>query len=219
MNTQNNLAWYYVGVGAVLLIGQSYLLNTAHKEQVAKLNAKLAAATATATAEASPAAAPGAIATAPAPVSTLAATPAAAPAAQAAPAPAPATAAPAVASAPVEKKVAEKKAAEPKTIVASAAPAAAPASSGKALPVAFQFRSEPFEKEKIVTLKNASKDKLDCKVTVVRPGSSASSSFKVTVAAASEARLTGGDKGWKFKTGDRIQVAQAGYKPASTSVP
>lgn len=244
MNTQTNIAWYYVGVGVLMLFGQNYLLSTAHKEQVAKLNAKLAAAgvvaAPVAVAPATGAAAAlnsalanstqgehavqtGAASPTPPPASTLNQP---APAAQAS---APATQTAAKADTP--KEAAKVPATETKTAPATFAaaetkPAAkpilaspAPSSGGKTLPIVLSYRSEPFEKSKIVTLTNSSKEPQALNVKVRRPKTGESHSFKVTIAAAGEARLVGNDNSWIFTTGDRIEVAQAGYKSKTSSVP
>jgi hypothetical protein len=212
-STQANIAWYYVGVAVLLLFGQNYVLNTAHQDALARLAAKSAlvvtvpvVATAAPGAVAAPAASPSTVVAAPA--STLNPTPAPekVPAKEA-------TLAAAKAAPATETKAEAQAAKSPEPIIASAAPAAA-----KALPVALAFRSEPFKKGKIVTLTNTSKGKLDCKVTVKRPGTGETQSFKVTVAASGEVRLVG-TEGWAFKSGDQIEVAQSGFRSKTTSVP
>lgn len=200
MSTQTNIAWYYVGVAVLLLFGQNYVLNGAHKDAVTKLTAKYEAQLAAA-------------GVTPAPVSTLAQAPAAAP-------PVAAAAAPAATPVPVAAAKPAPAAAEPaKPIIASPAPAKASAGSGRALPLSLAFRSEPFNKNsRIVTLTNTSKEKLDCNVRIRRPSTGESQTFKVSVAGAGEIRLAGAEA-WTFKTGDRIELALAGFKTKTTSVP
>jgi hypothetical protein len=223
MTTSDNMGWYYVGVLTLLLAGQQFLMNTAHKEAVAKLKTQQQEQLARAGIAPAPktvsdasgvtaSGANGAATSSVAPAKTaVLATPT--------PVPAPA-AAPATTTSPDQsqtKMVAAdasktKGTSDSKGIFASA-PKALPK-----VPVRLTFRSEPFEKGKIVTVANTSKQKLNCQVAVTRPTTGETKTFKVAIAPATEMRLAGA-QGFSFKTGDKIQIAQAGYQPKSESVP
>jgi hypothetical protein len=212
LQTQTMIAWYYVGVAFLLLLGQNFLLERSHAETVARLKvqyeqqlARGGVAPATETAAATVTVGPRST---PMPV------PASAPAEPAAPA--------AVAPAKAEIATAEgqPRPAETTPIFASAAPpkASDSATARRGVPVALAFRTEPFEKGKIVMVRNQAASPLACELKVVRPSTGQSRTIPVTVAAASEARVTGGQR-WTFKSGDRIEVAHAAYSSLAARVP
>jgi hypothetical protein len=216
MTTTNNFGWYYVGVLTLLLLGQQFLMNSAHKDSLAKLtkqhNEQLA--------KAGIAPAPSTVASASTPVAATAAAPAPAqPAVTATPTPVPApAAAPATITPAKDTRTTEIAASAPaeasKPILASA-PSDAKLPK---VPVRLTYRSEPFEKSKIVMLTNTSKKKLKVNVAVTRPATGETQTFAVSVAPSTELRLAG-TRGWAFSSGDHIQVAQAGYAPKTENVP
>lgn len=192
MNTDTLLAWYFAAVGGVLLIAQHVLMGNAHDEAVARLKSQhekqLAAAAPAVVAAAEPATA---LTTTP-PVPEAAATPAAT-------APAPA-AAPAR---PLAK--AELAALEPRR-------------SPDLIPVAVTFRTEPFEKGRILMVSNKSGQRLACQIRVRRPSTGESQVIPATIAPAGELRVAGG-KDWTFSSGDRIEIAHAAYQPLTAAIP
>lgn len=191
MNTDTLLAWYFAAVGAVLLIAQHVLMGNAHAEAVARLKTQH---------EKQLAAAPAAVVTAAAqPAAALTTTP---PLPEAA-IPAPKSATAAVTPPPAPK--AELAAMETRR-------------SQELIPVAVTFRTEPFEKGRIVMVSNKSGQKLACQIRVVRPSTGETQLIPATIAPAGELRVAGG-KDWSFHSGDRIEIAHAAYQPLTAAIP
>lgn len=193
------IAWYYVFVGVVLLAGQQYFLTNSHLEAVTKLTAqyehKLRNADLPAAAAVVPQAAP--------------AVPA--PAAAAAPAPAPAEA-----TAKATPAAKDSTGSVLKTIFASSPKARA--RPKPVVPAKVTFRSEPFEKARIVLVTNTSAKAQAYTLKVVRPSTGESDSFEIKVPPAVETPVNGADE-WAFRKGDRVEIAAAGFASKSVAIP
>lgn len=138
--------------------------------------------------------------------------------AKAVPAPVATTAPAATAAAPAPESgaAAAAAAAAKKTLIASAPRRSA---TGKpTVPVSVAFRSEPFNKGKTVFVTNQSKNKLACWVSVMRPSTGATHELPLTLAPATEVRMTGA-AGWVFESGDQIEIAHSAYAALQAAVP
>lgn len=211
LSTQTMIAWYYVGVMVLLFAGQTYLLNTAHKEAVTKLTAsyeqKLKDAGMPDAAKVVSQAAPAAPAAAPVARSVVAS-----PAPQAVAEPAPVAKA---SDAAAIRTLVTSPAKEP------ARPSSSQASASKSLPavpVKVAFRSEPFRKGKIVVVTNTSKQERAYTLNVRRPSTGEKESFEIKVPPAAETRFVG-DGAWAFREGDRLLIALSGHAPQVHEIP
>ncbi|HUR41429.1 MAG TPA: hypothetical protein VM240_09720 [Verrucomicrobiae bacterium] len=198
-------AWYYVGVLALLLIGQQVLMSASHKDATTKLTAqyeqKLKAAC-------------------PVPVDTASATPEAPP---------PPVAASPAATAPVAEQAKpaapEKSQASPKApfetspkseMIIASAPAARAAHAAPA-PLTVAFRTEPLTQDKIVLLTNTSAKARNCRVTVKRATGGDGDAFDVLLSPGKETHVHG-SSAWEFRKGDRLRMVMAGFAPKVAAV-
>lgn len=195
-------AWYYVGVLALLLIGQQVLMSASHKDATARLTAqyeqKLKLAETAAIAACPPEVAQAATApVAPAPAEDKSA------AAKPAPSKSASAATPPFQTSPKSEM-----------IIASPPPMAR-ASSPTPLTVA--FRSEPLTRSKVMLLTNTSTKARDCRISMQSASGSDAKEFSVRLEPGVETHVHGAD-GREFRKGDRVRIAMAGFAPKSATV-